>query len=210
MELVRRADEPAWWQAYNDVTPTWFQSYLGLEATATLIRTYEVQFVPGLLQTPDYARAVVLLGHAGAPPEEIERRVALRIHRQELLTREDPPQLSAVVDEAALRRPIGGQQVMRDQISALIEASQRPNVRLQIIPFNAGGHAAAGGAFSILHFADGGLPDVVYVERLTDAAYLDQPDDVDQYTVAMEQLVDEAERPHRTGEILRDVLRDLG
>ena len=108
LALARDANTPGWWHRYGDVLPGWFQSYLGLEAAASLIRTYEVQFVPGLLQTREYARAVVLLGHGRAPAEEVERRVDLRMARQELLTRADPPQLWAVVDEAALRRPIGG------------------------------------------------------------------------------------------------------
>jgi transcriptional regulator with XRE-family HTH domain len=209
MGMARQANSPAWWQVYNDVTPTWFQSYLGLEAGASLIRTYEVQFIPGLLQTPDYARAVVRIGHGSASADEIERRVALRIHRQELLTRENPPLLWAMVDEAALRRPMGGKHVMRAQIGALMDAIRSPSVRLQIIPFEAGGHAATGGAFSILRFADKDLPDIVYVEQLDGAAYLDKPEDVDRYAFAMERLVVEAEPPSRTAKILRDMLRDF-
>jgi hypothetical protein len=184
------------------VLPAWFQSYLGLEAAAVLIRTYEVQFVPGLLQTPAYARAVVLLGHGSAAPDEIDRRVALRMRRQELLRRAEPPQLWAVIDEAALRRPIGGPGVMRDQLTALIEATRSPNIRLQIIPFAAGGHAAAGGAFTILRFGDQDLPDIVYIEQLTSAIYLDKRDDLDHYALAMERLCVEAEPPERTPDLL--------
>ncbi|MEV1329773.1 helix-turn-helix transcriptional regulator [Micromonospora costi] len=202
LTLARDANNPGWWHRYGDVLPTWFQSYLGLEAAAALIRTYEVQFVPGLLQTPAYARAVVLLGHGAAAPDEIDRRVALRMRRQELLRRADPPQLWAVVDEAALRRPIGGPDVMRDQLTALIEATRSPNVRLQIIPFAAGGHAAAGGAFTILRFGDQDLPDIVYIEQLTSAIYLDKRDDLDHYALAMERLCIEAEPPERTPELL--------
>ncbi|QGN49120.1 helix-turn-helix domain-containing protein [Micromonospora sp. WMMD558] len=209
LKLARDANSPGWWHRYGDVLPSWFQAYLGLEAAASLIRTYEVQFVPGLLQTPAYARAVVLLGHGRATPAEIDRRVALRMQRQRVLRREDPPQLWAVVDEAALRRPIGGPGVMRDQVTALIEATKAPNVRLQILPFAAGGHAAAGGAFTILRFGADDLPDVVYLEQLTTALYLDKRDDLENYAAAMERLRGEAEPPERTPEILGRILDDL-
>ncbi|WP_396888658.1 helix-turn-helix domain-containing protein [Micromonospora reichwaldensis] len=209
LKLARDANSPGWWHRYGDVLPNWFQSYLGLEAAAALIRSYEVQFVPGLLQTREYARAVVLLGHGRAAPAEIERRVALRMQRQRLLHRENPPQLWAVVDEAALRRPIGGPRVMREQVAALIEATKSPNIRLQVIPFAAGGHAAAGGAFTILRFGDRELPDIVYIEQLTSALYLDKRDDLDYYAVAMERLCVEAEPPERTPGILGGILDDL-
>ncbi|MET8360097.1 helix-turn-helix transcriptional regulator [Micromonospora sp. NPDC005171] len=208
LKLARDANSPGWWHRYGDVLPSWFQSYLGLEAAAALIRSYEVQFVPGLLQTREYARAVVLLGHGAADPGEIDRRVALRMQRQQLLQRENPPQLWAVVDEAALRRPIGGAEVMRGQLTALIEATKSPHIRLQVIPFAAGGHAAAGGAFTILRFGDQELPDIVYIEQLTSAIYLDKRDDLDYYAVAMERLCVEAEPPERTAEILGRLLDD--
>ncbi|MEU1590450.1 helix-turn-helix transcriptional regulator [Micromonospora sp. NPDC005710] len=209
LKLARDANSPGWWHRYGDVLPSWFQSYLGLEAAAALIRSYEVQFVPGLLQTREYARAVVLLGHGAADPGEIDRRVALRMQRQQLLQRQNPPQLWAVVDEAALRRPIGGAEVMRGQLAALIEATKSPHIRLQVIPFAAGGHAAAGGAFTILRFGDQELPDIVYIEQLTSAIYLDKRDDLDYYAVAMERLCVEAEPPERTAEILGGLLDDL-
>jgi len=209
LNLARQANNPGWWHRYSDVLPTWFQSYLGLESSAALIRTYEVQFVPGLLQTPDYARAVIQLGHSDAPTAEIERRVELRMDRQKLLTRAEPPQVWVVVDEAALRRPIGGRQVMYRQIEALIEETRRPNIRLQVIPFDAGGHAAAGGAFTILRFADEELPDVIYVEQLTSALYLDKREDLDLYAEAMERLCVEADPPARTRDALASILKDL-
>ncbi len=209
LKLARDANSPGWWHRYGDVLPSWFQSYLGLEAAAALIRSYEVQFVPGLLQTPAYARAVVLLGHRGAGAEEVDRRVGLRMQRQELLRRPRPPQLWAVVDEAAVRRPIGGAEVMREQLTALIEATRSPHVRLQIIPFDAGGHAAAGGAFTILRFGDQDLPDIVYIEQLTSAIYLDKREDLDYYAVAMERLCVEAEPPERTPELLAKLRDEL-
>jgi hypothetical protein len=208
MVLARDANVPGWWHRYGDVLPGWFQSYLGLEAAASVIRTYEVQFVPGLLQTSDYARAIVLAGHPGARVGEIDRRVGLRMTRQALLSRPDPPQLWAVVDEAVLRRPIGGVKVMRGQIEALKHITTLPNVRLQVIPFRHGGHADTGGAFTILRFPDQDLPDVVYVEQLTSALYLDRRDDVDQYAMAMERLAVEADPPGQTPETLRRILKD--
>lgn len=209
MSLARQANAPEWWRQFADVVPPWFLSYLGLEEAASLIRAYEVQFVPGLLQTPDYARAVIRQGHADASAAEIDKRIELRQGRQRVLTKPKPPQLWAVLDEAVLRRQIGGRDVMRAQVQALIEASQRPNVRLQIVPFRAGAHAAAGCPFAILRFSESGLPDVVYMEHLTNALYLDRPGDVDHYLLTMEHLCLEAESPDRTAVILRDTLHEL-
>jgi hypothetical protein len=208
---VREANAPGWWSSYSDVTPNWFQRYLGLEATATLIRTYEVQFVPGLLQTEEYARAVVPLGPGAAHQDQIARRVRLRLERQQLLTRPQPPKLWAVVDEAALRRPVGGPRVMRDQLEALITiVTKMPNVRLQVLPLAAGGHAAAGGSFTILRFPQRELPDVVYLEQLTSALYLDSREDVDFYFDAVNRLFVEAAPLNETVHILDRIITDLG
>jgi transcriptional regulator with XRE-family HTH domain len=209
LALARNANTPGWWHRYGDVLPNWFQSYLGLEAAAGVIRTYEIQFVPGLLQTAEYARAVILLGHRNASADEINRRVSLRMDRQRILTRRDPPHLWVVMDEAVLRRPVGGRSVMCGQLAALIEASKLPNIRLQVIPFHTGGHAASGGAFSILRFRDQDLPDVVYIEQLTSAIYLDKRDDVDHYVAAMETLAAEADPPQRTAAILAAMLAEI-
>jgi transcriptional regulator with XRE-family HTH domain len=204
--LARRANAPAWWRQFGEVVPPWFLSYLGLEEAASLIRAYEAHFVPGLLQTPDYARAVLRREHATASPTEIERRIQLRCSRQRVLTRPDPPQFWAVLDEAVLRREIGGRDVMRAQLQALREAADLPNVRLQVVPFHQGAAAPAGFPFAIMRFAEPELPDVVYVEQLTGAIYLDKPGDVEQYAVAMERTCLEAEPPERTAAILDDTL----
>ncbi|MCA2217374.1 helix-turn-helix domain-containing protein [Jidongwangia harbinensis] len=205
---VREANESGWWRSYRDVTPNWFHRYLGLEATATLIRTYEVQFVPGLLQTEDYARAVVRLGHGSA--DEVARRVRLRLERQQLLTRPDPPKLWAVVDEAALRRPVGGPRVMRDQLESLIGiVTKMPNVQLQVVPLAAGGHAAAGGSFTILRFPHSELPDLVYVEQLTSALYMDRGEDVDAYFDAVNRLFVDAAPPRETVHILDRIIGEF-
>jgi transcriptional regulator with XRE-family HTH domain len=204
--LARDANSPGWWHKYGDVLPDWFQVYVGLEEAAALIRLYEVQFVPGLLQTADYARAVIRLGQPGASAAEIERRVSLRIARQELLSKPDAPRLWAVVDEAALRRPIGGREVMRAQLERLIEVTKEPNVTLQVVPFSSGGHAAEGGAFTILRFPEVDLPDVVYVEQLTSAMYLDKRFDVERYAAAMDRLSATSLTPEASRQFLRRLL----
>jgi transcriptional regulator with XRE-family HTH domain len=208
LALAREANTPGWWHRYSDVLPGWFQSYVGLEAAASLIRTYEVQFVPGLLQTEDYARAVIMLGHADTSPEEIDRRVALRMSRQRLLTRAGQFRFWAILDEAALRRPIGGRDAMRRQLEHLIAATKLPSVTLQIVPFGVGGHAAAGGAFSLLRFPDPDMPDVVYTEQLTSALYLDKREDVDHYLAVMERLAVEAEPPGTSPDILTAIANE--
>ncbi|GLW97857.1 transcriptional regulator [Microtetraspora sp. NBRC 16547] len=209
LELARQANAPGWWHKFNDVLPHWFEVYVGLEEAASVIRSYELQFVPGLLQSPDYARAVILLGNAGAPEDEISRRIDLRMRRQERLTGPDAVRLWAVVDEAALRRPIGGVQVMRGQIEHLIEATRNPNVTLQVVPFDRGGHSAAGGPFTILRFEESELPDVVYLEQLTSALYLDKPEETDAYMQVMNTLCVEARPASGTRAYLEEILRDL-
>lgn len=207
--VAREANQPGWWHPYGDLLATWFQHYLDLEAAASLIRTYEVQFVPGLLQSEAYARAVILLSYGDSKDDEVDRRVALRMARKKVLSQPAAPRLWAVIDEAVLRRLMGGREVMRAQIEALLQACDQPNVRIQVIPFATGGHAAAGGAFTILRFPEEELPDVVYLEHLTGALYLDRRADVDQYAAAVGRLFIEAESPARTQDILRGVLRDL-
>ena len=204
--LAGKASSPGWWHDYSDVLPHWFEAYVGLEEAASQIRAYEVQFVPGLLQTEDYARAVTMLGYSN--PKEITRRVGLRLARQALLTRPDPPSLWVVLDEAVLRRPIGGLTVMRAQLEHIIETSQLPNVTVQVVPFTAGGHAAAGGPFSVLRFGEYDLPDVVYLEQLTSSLYLDKLEIVDSYLAVMERLCIEAATPANSVKIIRAALRE--
>jgi transcriptional regulator with XRE-family HTH domain len=205
LTLARQATAPGWWQQYSDVLPKWFELYVGLEKAASIIRTYEVQFVYGLMQTEDYARAVILIANAHAPTEEIDRRVSVRMTRQRLLTQPDAPELWAVLDEAALRRPLADTKVMRAQLEHLLQLTELPNVTLQIIPFLAGPHAAAGGPFTILRFPEPDLPDLVYLEQLNSALYLDQPDDVTDYLTVMDQLCVQA----KTGAASKDMLQAL-
>jgi uncharacterized protein DUF5753 len=206
--LARQANAPGWWQQYSDVLPKWFELYIGLEKAASVIRTYEVQFVHGLMQTEDYARAVILIANAHAPDEEIDRRVSVRMRRQRLLTQPDAPELWAVLDEAALRRAPDGPKVMRAQLEHLLQITDLPNVTLQIVPFNVGPHAAAGGPFTVLRFPEPDLPDLVYLEQLNSALYLDQPDDVTGYVTIMDQLCVQAETGAASKDMLRAILRE--
>jgi transcriptional regulator with XRE-family HTH domain len=205
LALTREASVPGWWQQYSDILPRWFELYVGLEKAASVIRCYEVQFVHGLMQTEDYARAVILIANAQAAADEIDRRVSLRIRRQQLITQPDAPGLWAVLDEAALRRSPGDPKVMRAQLEHLLELTDLPNVTLQIVPFRVGPHAAAGGPFTILRFPEPDLPDVVYLEQLNSALYLDQPDDVIDYVTVMNQLCVQA----ATADDSKDMLRAL-
>jgi transcriptional regulator with XRE-family HTH domain len=208
LALAKQANEPPWWHPYSDVVPSWFDAYLGLEHAASVIRTYEVQFVPGLLQINDYARAVIKLGHEGASGSEIERRVELRMKRQQILHRADPPLLWVVIDEAALRRPIGSTATMRAQLTHLLDIAELPAVTIAMVPFSAGGHAAAGGPMTILRFAADEIPDVIYLEQLSSAIYVDKPAEIDRYWHVMNRLAVEAESATATTAILRQILRE--
>ncbi|MBF6130586.1 helix-turn-helix domain-containing protein [Nocardia brasiliensis] len=206
LELARQANEPGWWHRYSDLLPQWFGTYLGLEQAASKIRTYEAHLVPGLLQTPEYARAVVALGYEDA---DTDRRVQVRQRRQEILHRADPPVVWAVIDEAALHRPVGGPRVQREQLEHLIELAKLPNVTVQVLPYSAGEHAAAGSSFSILRFAEAELPDIVYLEHLTSALYLDRRQDLALYLSVMDRLSVQAERPEKSMEILAGYAAEL-
>lgn len=209
LSLARQANAAGWWHSYSDVLPSWFEMYVGLEEATSGIRTYQVQFVPGLLQTEDYARAVTLLGYPDVSADEIERRVSLRMARQKLLTRPQPPKLWAMVDEAVLRRPLNGSTVMRAQLEYLIQVIELPNVTLQVMPFNSGGHAAAGGPFTILRFSEPDLPDIVYLEQLTSALYLDKAEDVDHYKRVLDRLYVQAESAKNTKKILTKIIKQI-
>jgi hypothetical protein len=206
--LAREANQPGWWHQYNDLLPQWFKTYVDLESAAVLIRSYEAQFVPGLLQTEEYMRAVIHGAHLEESSEGVERRIALRLARQVLLTRKRAPRLWAVVDEGALRRPVGGPEVLRAQLERLIETAELPNVTLQVLPFAAGAHPAMIGAFSILRFPEPELPDVVYLEHLTNALYLDKREEVEEYLHVIETIALRAARPDRTVEILARILKE--
>jgi transcriptional regulator with XRE-family HTH domain len=207
LSLAREANVAGWWHSYSDVLPSWFPTYVGLEGAANLIRVYEVQFVHGLLQTEEYARAVVRRGMQGASEEDVDKRVQLRLERQKRIADDDGPEVHIVLDEAALRRPYGGREVMRGQLQHLIEVSERPNVHLQVMPFGFGGHAGESGAFTILSFPESDLSDVVYLEQLTSALYLDKREDVAQYERALKELQRDSPGPAESRDILRGLLQ---
>ncbi|MEE1667209.1 helix-turn-helix domain-containing protein [Streptomyces sp. NPDC003631] len=207
LSLAKEANVAGWWHSYSDVLPNWFPTYVGLEGAAHLIRSYEVQFVHGLLQTEAYAHAVVARGMRGASVADIDRRVALRLERQKYLVAENAPEFHVVLDEAALRRPYGDRQVMRGQLQHLIDISEHPNVRLQIMPFSFGGHSGESGSFTILSFSESDLSDVVYMEQLSSALYLDKREDVAQYESAMKQLQQDSPGPDESRDLLRGLLQ---
>jgi transcriptional regulator with XRE-family HTH domain len=206
LDLVREANTLGWWHSFGEVLPPWFEAYVGLESAASVVRTYEVQFVPGLLQCPEYVSAVVSANRT-LTTAELGRRIELRMRRQETLERENGPVLWVVLDEAALRRPIGGSEVMRTQIRYLIEQAGRPNVTIQLLPYSVGAHAAEGGAFTLLRFAEADLPDVVYLEHLTGAQYIEKPDEVEQYARAMDRISVDALHPDATINALESLLK---
>ncbi|MEV4744600.1 helix-turn-helix transcriptional regulator [Streptomyces sp. NPDC049555] len=207
--LAREANVAGWWHSYSDVLPGWFQTYVGLEGAASEISIYEVQFVHGLLQTEGYAHAVVVRGQPGADAAETERRVSLRMERQKLLFSERAPRFHAVLDEAALHRPYGDETVMRNQLQHLIDISEQPNVTLQVMPFAHGGHAGESGAFTLLRFPESDLVDLVYLEQLTSALYLDKAEDVAQYARVMERLHADSLSPERTRDHISALLQRL-
>ncbi|MGW5414996.1 helix-turn-helix domain-containing protein [Actinomadura geliboluensis] len=206
LELAAHASTPGWWHAYGDVVPGWYEPYLGLEQGALVARVYEVQDVPELLQTPGYARALLTARHPDASKEEVERRVELRMARRRVFERPDPLKLWAVLDEAVLRRVVGGPRTMRAQIEHLIAMAERPNITVQILPFTTGGHAAESGPVTLLRFAEPELPDVVYLEQLTGALYPDRAADIARYRDVLDRIGVQAEPPSRTPQILRDLL----
>ncbi|GGZ14080.1 helix-turn-helix domain-containing protein [Streptomyces poonensis] len=207
LSLAKEANVAGWWHSYSDVLPSWFPTYVGLEGAAHLIRSYEVQFVHGLLQTEAYAHAVISNGMPNAGEADIDRRVALRLERQKYLVSEAAPQFHCVLDEAALRRPYGSREVMRGQLQHLIDISERPNVRLQVMPFGFGGHSGESGSFTVLSFAESDLSDVVYLEQLTSALYLDKREDVTQYERAMRQLQKDSPSPEESRDLLRGLIQ---
>ncbi|MFE5024110.1 helix-turn-helix domain-containing protein [Streptomyces sp. NPDC056656] len=211
--LAEEANKPGWWQRFHDILPGWFSMYVSLEGAASLIRSYEPHFVPGLLQTEDYARGVLRSGAVGRAlaedPDVVERHVALRMQRQELITREDAPRLWMVMDETALRRQVGGPDVMRGQIDRLLEVTELANVTLQIAEFAAGPHPGTYGPFVLFRFAMSELPDMVYSEYLTGAVYLDARPEVATHLEVMDRMAAHAATAHRTKDILRDLRKEL-
>ena len=206
LQLVRQANSPGWWHRYSDVLPGWFEMYVRLEQAASAIHGYHVQFVPGLFQTEAYARAVIAAGEAAT---DVEQRVHLRMERQKLLTEPTAPRFHAVLDEGAVRRAYGPLHVMREQLEHLAALAELPNVTLQVLPFDRGGAAAATGPFTMLQFAEDDLPDIVYLEQLTSAVYLDKPGEVRRYRTAMDRVAAAAATPADSRALLTALAQQL-
>ncbi|CAL9659790.1 hypothetical protein SUDANB15_06923 [Streptomyces sp. enrichment culture] len=209
LKLLQRAGEPGWWQRYDKrLMPEWFDRLVGLQEAAATIRTFEIQYVPGLLQTAAYTRAVVERGLPNAPASEVQRRVELRMRRAELLLREGAPQLWAVIDESILLRVLGGSEVMREQLAHLVRMAERPNVTVQIVPLDVTNASAPAIPVTYLRFGGLDLPDVVYLEHIRSANFLEDRDETEEYRIALDRLADEALEPRESVDLLRRTMRD--
>jgi transcriptional regulator with XRE-family HTH domain len=209
IDLARDSRKKGWWQAYDDL-PTEYATYIGLEAETSSMRSFAATIIPGLLQTEDYARAVIRAALVMSPPGEIERRVEVRMARQALLIRDDPLGLWAVLDEATIRRAVGDAAIMRSQLGRLLEATDMPNVTVQVLPFAVGAHTATGGAFHILEFPGQNDMDVVFVENLAGNLYVERETDVYRYTVAFDHLRAKALDPDDSRRFIAKVVAQLG
>ncbi len=208
--LAREAREKGWWHSYSDVLSTPHAVYIGLEAEAAAIRTYQTQLIPGLLQTEEYARAIVRGGRRWTTHDEIEKFVQARMSRQKLLTRADPLEFWAILDEAALRRHVGGAKVMRDQLQRLLEAAEQPNITIQVLPFTTGTHAAmTAGSFVILEFPEQSDPEVVYLENPLNSFYLEREHEIRWYTLTFDHLRASALSSDESVALIREVAKDL-
>ncbi|MFE9123928.1 helix-turn-helix domain-containing protein [Streptomyces sp. NPDC007148] len=206
VRLAEEANLPGWWQRYHDVLPDWFSLHVSLEGAARIVRSYEPHFVPGLLQTEDYARAVLEAGTVGqVRPQDIERHVALRMARQTLLTGENPPHFWVIMDETVLRRPVSGDpKVMREQLDRLIEAGDNPRITLQVAEFAAGPHPGACTPFVLFRFGEPELPDMVYSEYLTGALYLDSRPEVSMHLEVLDHMSAKAASVQRTKRLFQE------
>lgn len=209
LALAREANQPGWWYKYRDVLPEWFSAYVSLESEASVIRLYEPHYVPGLLQTNDYATALMRVGFPNESKEDVARRVALRTRRQDLLAKPDAPAIWAILDETVLRRPVGGAEVMRAQIDRLHEVLDMPKVRIQVMRFGVGAHPGAFGPFHHFRFGFSELPDVIYTESLAGAVYVDRPGDVVTYLEVLDRMSVQAEPVARTRAILAELRKEL-
>lgn len=209
LELLQRAGEPGWWQRYDKrLMPEWFDRLVGLQEAAATIRTFEIQYVPGLLQTAAYTRAVVERGLPNAPASEMQRRVELRMRRAELLRRDGAPQLWAVIDESVLLRVLGSPAVMREQLEHLVTMAGRANVTLQIVPLDVTNASAPAIPVTYLRFGGHDLPDVVYLEHIRSANFLEDLDETEEYRIALDRLADEALKPRDSVELLRTTIQE--
>ncbi|MER5545517.1 helix-turn-helix transcriptional regulator [Streptomyces sp. NPDC002589] len=211
VRLAEEANQPGWWQRFHDVLPDWFSLYVSLEGAARIIRSYEPHFIPGLLQTEDYARAVLEAGTIGqTSPGIVERHVSLRMERQRLLERDDPPHLWVIMDETVLRRPVSARpEVLRVQLDKLLEYAERDRVTLQVAEFAAGPHPGTYAPFTLFRFAEPELPDMVFTEYLTGALYLDSRHEVAAHLEVLDHMTARAASTQRTRTLLREFRKTL-
>ena len=208
MSLVAQTKQTGWWHRYNERMPKWFEDYVGLEEAAARIQSWELQFIPGLLQTEDYARMAIVHGHPRAAEETIESMVDLRMRRQRILGGTHPPRLWMVIDESVLHRTLGSAAMLKKQVDRLLELTDLSHISLQVVPFAKSGYVAEG-AFSILRFAETELPDIAYIEHLTGALYLERLDEIEVYGRAFDRLVVDAETPRGSRQFLEKIRADL-
>jgi transcriptional regulator with XRE-family HTH domain len=209
VDMAREGHRKGWWSVYDDVLPTGFGIYVGLEAEAAGLRSFEGEAVQGLFQTPDYARAILREVQVRDTDEQVERLVDLRMKRQEVLDRNPPLDVWMILDEAVIRRTIGGPEVMRDQLARLVEASRKPNVTLQVLPFSTGSHAGLRGPFSILEFPERADPDVAYVESVAGIIYLEKEREVRTAAEAFDRLRAAALSPGQSTDLIIEAAQDL-
>ncbi|MEV4748621.1 helix-turn-helix transcriptional regulator [Streptosporangium sp. NPDC049248] len=210
MQLARDARRRGWWYKVSEAIPEWVQSYVGLEEEAATFREYQSEFVSGLLQTEGYARAVMRSAPVLPPVEEMELRLSIRMKRQErVLERSDPPMMWCILNEAVIRRPVGGAQTMQDQLQRLIQLSERSHVTLQVLPFSAGVHPAMDGGFTVLNFHKMSDPETVYVEYWQGSVYLEDSREVDAYVLLFEHLRARALEPDQTRSLIEQAIRDM-
>jgi transcriptional regulator with XRE-family HTH domain len=200
--LSSQAAQLGWLQAYESELPELLTTYISFETEARSVRNYESLFVPGLLQTEDYARAVIKGVLPLASDEDIDRRVGARIQRQEVLARKTPLRLWAIVDEAVLHRRVGGTDIMVDQLRTLVEAAGRPHITLQVIPFTTGAHAGMPGSFVVMDFPEAADPDLVYIDSMAGDLFLERQPDVRRYTVIFEHLQAAALDPASSAQLI--------
>jgi len=207
--LARKSGEESWLQSFPAELPEPYTTYISFEGEARSLLNYECLFIPGLLQTEDYARAALQRGMPTATSDDIARLVAARMSRQAVLTREPPLRLWAIVDEAALHRPVGGAAVMRAQLEHLTAASDQPHITLQVIPYDVGGHPGMSGSFVVLQFADAPASDVVYIETQAGDLFLESDTDVARFGAIFEHLRALALPPEASDALITSVARDL-
>lgn len=204
VEFARSARKKGWWEAYSDTRGV---PVVGLEVAADQILAYDAMVIHGLLQTEDYARALFKALRPDLSQAHIERWVTFRMTRQDLLRQADSPTLQVVIEECALRRPVGGHSTMRKQIQHLLEISDLPHVTVQVLPLSVGEHGAVGGSFHVYNFAEPSSPDVVFIEHTGSDLYLDNREQVERYSAAFERLRDAAMSPRRSRALLSELIR---